>query len=73
MASPGKKSFLLRIDPSLWSELERLAAQELRSVNAQVEYLLREALARRGRRQAASTGERDPSPTSSPSSPTPEE
>ncbi|MEW6708024.1 MAG: hypothetical protein AB1430_24520 [Pseudomonadota bacterium] len=49
MASPGKKSFLLRIDPALWAELERLAAQELRSVNAQVEYLLREGLARRGR------------------------
>ena len=52
MASPGKKSFLLRIDPALWAELERLASQELRSVNAQVEYLLREALARRGRRGA---------------------
>ena len=49
MASPDKKSFLLRIDPNLWTELERLAAQELRSVNAQVEYLLRDALARRGR------------------------
>lgn len=48
MASPDKKSFLLRIDPALWNELERLAAGELRSVNAQVEYLLREALARRG-------------------------
>lgn len=49
MASPGKKPFLLRIDPALWAEVERLAAQELRSANAQVEYLLREALARRGR------------------------
>ncbi|MDO9093702.1 MAG: hypothetical protein Q8R98_15730 [Rubrivivax sp.] len=49
MASPGKKSFLLRVDPALWEEVERLAAQELRSTNAQVEYLLREALARRGR------------------------
>lgn len=49
MASPGKKSYLLRIDPALWDEVERLAAQELRSANAQVEYLLREALARRGR------------------------
>lgn len=48
MASPGKKSFPLRIDPRLWSAVERLAAQELRSANAQVEYLLREALARRG-------------------------
>ena len=53
MASPGKKSFLLRIDPALWAEIERLAAQELRSANAQVEYLLREGLARRGRRAPA--------------------
>ncbi|MES1163883.1 MAG: hypothetical protein ABUL50_12550 [Rhizobacter sp.] len=44
MASPDKKSFLLRIDPALWAEIERLAAGELRSVNAQVEYLLRQAL-----------------------------
>jgi hypothetical protein len=44
MASPGKKSFLLRVDPALWAEIERLAAAELRSTNAQVEYLLREAL-----------------------------
>ncbi len=49
MASPGKKSFLLRIDPAIWAEIERLAAQELRSSNAQVEYLLRQALAQRGR------------------------
>ena len=50
MASPGKKSFLLRIDPALWAEIERLAAQELRSANAQVEFLLREGLVRRGRK-----------------------
>ena len=50
MASPGKKSYPLRIDPALWAEIERLAAQELRSANAQVEFLLREALARRGRK-----------------------
>ena len=43
-----RKPFLLRIDPELWSEIERLAQSELRSVNGQVEYLLREALARRG-------------------------
>lgn len=48
MTSPDKKSFLLRIDPALWAALERLAAGELRSVNAQVEYLLRESLSRRG-------------------------
>ena len=59
MASPGKKSFLLRIDPELWAEIERLAAQELRSANAQVEYLLREALGRRGRKVPTDAGERD--------------
>ena len=48
MASPGKKSFPLRIDPVLWAAIERLAAQEIRSANAQVEYLLREALSQRG-------------------------
>ncbi|MGI9026271.1 MAG: hypothetical protein ACR2GP_11945 [Burkholderiaceae bacterium] len=48
MASPDKNSFLLRVDPTIWSALERLAASELRSVNAQVEYLLREALSQRG-------------------------
>jgi hypothetical protein len=48
MASPDKKAFLLRVDPALWAELERLAGVELRSVNAQVEYLLRESLERRG-------------------------
>ena len=44
MASPGTKSFALRIDPALWTEIERLAAAELRSANAQVEFLLRESL-----------------------------
>jgi hypothetical protein len=48
MASPDKKAFLLRIDPALWAEIERLAASELRSANAEVEYLLREALKTRG-------------------------
>ena len=50
MAATDKKSFLLRIDPRRWDELERLAAAELRSVNAQIEFLLREALERRGLR-----------------------
>jgi hypothetical protein len=67
VASPGKKSFLLRVDPALWAEIERLAAQELRSANAQVEYLLREALARRGRRAPGDGGgERDAGPAKSP-------
>jgi len=43
-----RKTFLLRIDPALWTAVERLAHAELRSANAQVEFLLREALARRG-------------------------
>jgi hypothetical protein len=50
MSSPTRKRFLLRIDPTLWTEIERQAAQELRSVNAQVEYLLRDALQRHARR-----------------------
>ena len=54
MASPDKKAFLLRVDPAVWAEIERLAAAELRSVNAQVEYLLREALrSRNGGKSAA--------------------
>ena len=43
-----RKAYLLRIDPDLWAELERLAQSELRSVNGQIEYLLREALEKRG-------------------------
>jgi hypothetical protein len=61
VTSSGKKSFLLRIDPALWLEIERLAEQELRSANAQVEYLLREGLARRGRKAGAEHAERDAS------------
>jgi hypothetical protein len=48
MASPSKKSFALRLDPALFKALERAAASDFRSVNAQVEVLLREALAKRG-------------------------
>jgi hypothetical protein len=48
VSSPDKKSFLLRIDPAVWQEVERLAAADLRSVNAQIGFLLREALDRRG-------------------------
>ncbi|QSR16337.1 toxin-antitoxin system HicB family antitoxin [Novosphingobium sp. KA1] len=54
MANPGKKAFPLRIDPALYAALERCAAADLRSVNAEVEVLLREALTRRGVRVAAS-------------------
>ena len=48
MASPGKRAFLFRAAPEVVEAVERLAATDLRSVNAQMEVLLREALARRG-------------------------
>lgn len=43
----SRKSFLLRIDPKLWDDLEAWAQGELRSVNGQIEYLLRQAVAKR--------------------------
>lgn len=52
----GRKAFLLRVDPALFAEIEKWAADELRSVNGQVEYLLREAVKarRRGRARGGS-------------------
>lgn len=49
MPSEDRKSFLLRIPPELWKELEQWAAEELRSVNGQIEYVLRQAVAKRKR------------------------
>ena len=48
-----RKAFLLRIDPALHEELERWAQQELRSLNGQIEYLLKEAVNRRNRQPGA--------------------
>lgn len=45
----GRKTFLLRMDPELWKELESWAQQELRSVNGQIEYLLKQAVLKRKR------------------------
>lgn len=45
----GRESFLIRVDPALLDALRRWAADELRSVNAQVEFVLRRALADAGR------------------------
>lgn len=42
-----RKSFLLRLPPDLYADLEKWAADELRSVNAQIEYLLREQVRKR--------------------------
>ncbi|MBV8970037.1 MAG: Arc family DNA-binding protein [Verrucomicrobia bacterium] len=47
-----RKSFLLRIDAKLWQELEQWAQEDLRSVNGQIEFLLREAMVRRKRKRA---------------------
>jgi len=56
----NRKQFLLRLDPDLWADLEKWAADELRSVNAQVEYLLRDAVRdRKGGRATA----RPPAPS----------
>lgn len=45
---PERKAFALRLSPTVHAAVERLAAAELRSVNAQIEILLREALKARG-------------------------
>jgi hypothetical protein len=45
----SRKPFLLRISPALYESLEALAQQEMRSVNGQIEYLLKEAVRKRGR------------------------
>lgn len=54
----GRKPFLLRLPPDLHAELKRWAANELRSLNGQIEFLLRDAL----RRQGARKSERDSGP-----------
>lgn len=54
----AKKAFPLRLDPALHAAVQRLADAELRSVNAEIEVLLREALARRGVRVARSEAPR---------------
>jgi hypothetical protein len=47
VSAEQRKPFLLRISPELWKEIEKWAADELRSVNAQIEFVLRQAVARR--------------------------
>jgi hypothetical protein len=55
-----RKSFLLRIDADLWAGLEAWAQDELRSVNGQIEFLLRQAVQKRKGTQAARTEEASP-------------
>jgi len=49
----GREAFLLRIDPAVLDALRRWAADDLRSVNAQIEFVLRRALREVGRQPAA--------------------
>ena len=55
MTGPQRKAFALRLDPALHAAIERAAAADLRSVNAEIEFLLREALVRRGVRLDAAS------------------
>ncbi|MEW5764541.1 MAG: Arc family DNA binding domain-containing protein [Acidobacteriota bacterium] len=48
-----RKAFLLRLSPELWEEVNRWASDELRSVNGQIEYILRRAVEERRRRRSA--------------------
>jgi hypothetical protein len=45
--SEQRKPFLLRVPPDLWKEIEKWASDDLRSVNAQIEFILRQAVNRR--------------------------
>ena len=45
-----RKSFLLRLDPALYEALERWAEQDLRSVNGQIEFMLKQAVLARDRK-----------------------
>lgn len=45
----AKKQYPLRVDPELWKAVEKWASDELRSVNGQMEYIIRESLKRSGR------------------------
>lgn len=55
-----RKAFLLRIHEKLWKELEAWAGADLRSVNGQIEYLLKEAVARRKRGADRGTSRESP-------------
>jgi hypothetical protein len=54
VAGTDRKAYPLRVDPALWAAVERCAAADLRSVNNEVECLLREALGARGVKLKAS-------------------
>jgi hypothetical protein len=47
VSAEQRKPFLLRVPPDLWKDIEKWAADDLRSVNAQIEFILRQAINRR--------------------------
>lgn len=55
-----RKAFLLRVDPALLEALQALADEDLRSLNGEIEYLLRQALRERGRLRPAPPLRQDP-------------
>ncbi|HEY2253952.1 MAG TPA: hypothetical protein VGH74_22910 [Planctomycetaceae bacterium] len=57
-----RKSFLLRLDPALYEALERWAEQEMRSVNGQIEFVLKQAVIARDRKALPPEGEHGPAP-----------
>ena len=58
-----RKQYPLRIDPEVWAAVERWAADEMRSANGQVEWILRDALRRAGRLPGRSPGGGDGGPS----------
>lgn len=64
----AKKRFLLRLDPEIYEALERWAADELRSVNGQIEFLLADAARRSGRLRRGSRRDADPADDEGPTS-----
>ena len=58
-----KKAFPLRLDPALFAAVERAAAADFRSANAEIEVLLREAMAKRGVKIAVSEAPKRGRPT----------
>jgi hypothetical protein len=60
MPSEDRKAFLLRIDSKLWAELEAWAGDELRSVNGQIEFLLRQAVQQRRKKQLDGGSRQEP-------------
>lgn len=55
-----RKAFLLRLDPAVHAAMERWAADELRSLNGQIEFVLREAIVKAGRRESGDAGKQPP-------------